>query len=117
MTRMDISTFTGHLALLFNGFLIWLIWKKSGKRLASYRKILYLGAIHDFAYAFAIILTLPVVVFTPDGQWYFVILDGWLVYLGHPLDFFALLFNVYLANGGQTLATVQFVYRFFLLCL
>ena len=116
MVKFGVGAVAGHSAILLNALLIWLIWKKSGKQLASYRKILYLGAIFDFIFSVVIILTAPIVVLTSNGLWYFIIVEGWSGYIGHPIDFLLIVLNVYLSYSTMTVATLQYVYRFFLIC-
>uniref|UniRef100_A0A914QZI4 Uncharacterized protein n=1 Tax=Panagrolaimus davidi TaxID=227884 RepID=A0A914QZI4_9BILA len=113
--KFILSNFASHFAILLNAALIWLIRTKSGTPLANYRKILYLGAIYDLIYAFLTAALQPQVIGV--AEFYFVAIEGWALYIGHPIANWAQMAQILLTYASMTIGCVQFIYRFFIICL
>ena len=102
------------LALVVNGFLIYLIYFKSSKALKDYKKVLYLGVTVDIIYSLISLLFAPTTFVYKSI--YFVLLEGVLGQLEEPMTSIGYVLNVFATYFCIATAQVQFIYRYLLIC-
>ena len=120
------------LSLTLNFVLFFLIKYKSSKNLENYKKVLYLGMITDFCFAFWNIIAEPVShPFQPSlinlnklslqdvtiiGTVYFVFTRGFPGFLPFPWSAWSFTVSIFLIYFCLVNISVQFLYRYLLIC-
>ena len=109
-----VNVIVSPLALVVNGFLLYLIHSKSSTALKDYKKVLYLGVTVDVLYSSISLFFAPTTFIYKDV--YFVLLEGVLGALEEPLTTIGYVLNAFATYFCIATAQVQFVYRYLLLC-